>query len=154
AAAGNLDPKICEFVYIAVDGAVSHLYTSGAARHIQMALDKGATKAEILEVIQLTTLSSHMTREAGMTALFAAVRAAGQVADMPLPAREAARNGDFIEWNGYGPEGAGGLFPYAPHSADAYLRYAAIPYADGPLPRKVKEFIRIAVCATPAGPEP
>ncbi|ODT81828.1 MAG: hypothetical protein ABS76_10265 [Pelagibacterium sp. SCN 64-44] len=154
AEAGNLEPKICEFIYIAVDGAVSHLYASGAARHIQMALDKGASKAEVLEVIQLTTLSSHMTLEAGMPDLLAAMRAAGQEPDTALTPEEAARKQSFIELTGYWPEGADGLFRYAPHFVDAYLRYAEIPYAEGPLPRKVKEFVRIAVCASPAGPEP
>lgn len=126
AVAGNLDPKVCEFVYIAVDGAVSHLYASDAARHIQMALDKGATKAEILEVIQLATLSAHMSLEAGMPALFAAMRAAGQEPDTALTAEETARKQSFIELTGYWPEWADGLFRYAPHFIDAYLRYAEI----------------------------
>src|SRR5690606_31586517 len=43
AVSANIEPKVCEFIYIAADGAVSHLYASGAARHIEMALDKGAT---------------------------------------------------------------------------------------------------------------
>lgn len=154
AEAGNLEPKLCEFIYIAVDGAVSHLYASGAARHIQMALEKGATKEEVLEVIQLTTLSAHLTLEAGMPALLAEMQAAGQSADIELAAEQQARKEKFMALTGYWPEGADAMFRYAPRFIDAYLRYAEIPYRDGPLPRKVKEFVRIAVCATPAGPQP
>lgn len=154
AEAGNLEPKLCEFIYIAVDGAVSHLYASGAARHIQMALEKGATKEEVLEVIQLTTLSAHLTLEAGMPALLAEMQAAGQSTDIELAAEQQARKEKFMALTGYWPEGADAMFRYAPRFIDAYLRYAEIPYRDGPLPRKVKEFVRIAVCATPAGPQP
>lgn len=153
-AAGNLEPKVCEFIYIAADAAVSHLYSTGAARHIEMAVSRGASEAEIIEVIQLTTLSSHMTMEAGMKALVSQLALAGNRVDPLLTADEQARKDDFIALAGYWPDGADALFRFAPHFIDAFLRYAEIPYRDGPLPRKVKEFIRIAVCATPAGPEP
>jgi len=154
AEAGNLEPKVCEFIYIAVDGAVSHLYASGAARHIGMALDKGATEAEVLEVIQLTTLSAHLTLEAGMPALLEQMQAQGMPPDVTLSAAQSARKEAFVALTGYWPEGGDGLFRYGPRFVDAYLCYAEIPYRDGPLPRKVKEFVRIAVCATPAGPQP
>ncbi|MGB0169834.1 MAG: carboxymuconolactone decarboxylase family protein, partial [Paracoccaceae bacterium] len=36
--------------------ATTHLWPSGARRHIQNALEAGATKEEILEVIQLTSI--------------------------------------------------------------------------------------------------
>ncbi|MBE7734104.1 carboxymuconolactone decarboxylase family protein [Devosia faecipullorum] len=150
----NLEAKVCEFIYIAVDGAVSHLYASGAARHIEMALAKGASKAEVLEVIQLTTLSAHMTLEAGMPALLAGMGEAGLDATVSLNSEQQARKDSFVELAGYWPEGGDAMFVYAPHFVDAYLRYAEIPYRDGPLPPKVKEFVRIAVCATPAGPQP
>jgi alkylhydroperoxidase/carboxymuconolactone decarboxylase family protein YurZ len=154
AESGNLEPKICEFIYIAVDGAVSHLYASGAARHIEMALEKGATAEEVLEVIQLATLSAHLTHEAGMPALMEELRAIGREEQIVLSAEQEVRKRAFIRAVGYWPEGADAMFRYAPHFVDGYLRYAEIPYLRGPLPRKVKEFVRIAVCATPAGPEP
>lgn len=154
AEAGNLEPKVCEFIYIAVDGAVSHLYASGAARHIEMALDKGATEKEVLEVIQLTTLSAHLTLEAGVPALLDEMRAAGMQPQIALTPEQQSRKDAFVGLAGYWPDGADGMFRYAPQFIDAYLRYAEIPYRAGPLPRKVKEFVRIAVCATPAGPQP
>ena len=45
---GALEPKMREFVYIAVDGAVTHLYASGLRRHMDDALRLGATRAEVL----------------------------------------------------------------------------------------------------------
>lgn len=154
AATGRIESKVCEFIYIAADGAVSHLYATGAARHIEMAIEKGATEAEVLEVIQLTTLSSHMTMEAGMGALVRQLALAGLVDQITLSAAQEDRKASFVALVGYWPEGGDALFRYAPDFMDAYLKYAEIPYRDGPLQRKVKEFVRIAICASPVCPEP
>ena len=57
---GPLDPKIKEFVYIAVDAAATHLYAPGIRQHVKQALALGATAAEIMEVLELTaTLGIH-----------------------------------------------------------------------------------------------
>src|SRR3546814_7160170 len=45
--AGRLDRKMCEFIYIAVDAAVSHLFLPGMEMHFKVALRMGATAAEI-----------------------------------------------------------------------------------------------------------
>jgi len=49
---GILDPKIYEFLAIAVDAACTHMYAPGTRRHIAGALDKGATPEEVLAVLE------------------------------------------------------------------------------------------------------
>lgn len=49
---GLLDPKIYEFLAIAVDASCTHLYSPGVKRHIGKALDLGATPEEIMAVLQ------------------------------------------------------------------------------------------------------
>lgn len=49
---GVLEPKIYEFLAIAVDAACTHLYAPGTRRHIAKALDLGATPQEIMAVLQ------------------------------------------------------------------------------------------------------
>ena len=57
---GPLDPKIKEFIYIAVDAAATHLYEPGIRQHVKQALAHGATAQEIMEVLELTaTLGIH-----------------------------------------------------------------------------------------------
>jgi alkylhydroperoxidase/carboxymuconolactone decarboxylase family protein YurZ len=51
-ASGVLDPKTLEFLAIAVDASCTHLYAPGVRRHIRKALDLGATREEILAVLQ------------------------------------------------------------------------------------------------------
>ncbi len=53
---GPLPQKYKELVLIAINAATTHLYGPGVRRHIQNALKAGATKEEILETIQLTTV--------------------------------------------------------------------------------------------------
>jgi alkylhydroperoxidase/carboxymuconolactone decarboxylase family protein YurZ len=49
---GVLEPKVVEFLAIAVDAACTHMYSPGVRRHIRAALALGATKAEIMAVLQ------------------------------------------------------------------------------------------------------
>ena len=49
---GVLDPKTYELIAIAVDASCTHMYAPGVRRHIRKALDLGASKDEILAVLQ------------------------------------------------------------------------------------------------------
>lgn len=53
---GPLPQKMKELIFIAINAATTHLWAPGVRRHIQNALREGATKDEILEVIQLTSI--------------------------------------------------------------------------------------------------
>ena len=53
---GPLPQKTKELIMIAINAATTHLYGPGVRRHMQNALKAGATKEEILETIQLTTV--------------------------------------------------------------------------------------------------
>lgn len=53
---GPLPQKYKELIFIAINVATTHLWSSGVRRHIKNALEEGATKEEILEVIQLTSI--------------------------------------------------------------------------------------------------
>lgn len=49
---GVIEPKVWEFIAIAVDVSVTHMYGPGVRRHIRKALELGATPQEILAVLQ------------------------------------------------------------------------------------------------------
>jgi len=53
---GPLPQKYTELILVAINAATTHLYGPGVRRHMQNALKAGATKEEILETIQLTTV--------------------------------------------------------------------------------------------------
>lgn len=53
---GPLPQKTKELIMIAINAATTHLYAPGVRRHMQNAIRAGATREEVLEVIQLTTV--------------------------------------------------------------------------------------------------
>ncbi len=53
---GVLEPKVKELIYIAIDAATTHLYEPGLRQHIRNALGYGASKEEIMEVLQLVSV--------------------------------------------------------------------------------------------------
>lgn len=53
---GPLPHKVKELIMIAINAATTHLYAPGVRRHIQNAIRAGATREEIFEAIQLTTV--------------------------------------------------------------------------------------------------
>lgn len=145
---GLLEPKVREFMYIAADGAVSHLYTSGLARHVEMALEAGATPAEIIEVIQLTMLTAQAPHDMGLPMLAEEMAQRG-LPDPPPAADHAEARTSHQAVTGRWPRGADLALGLSPGFAQAYLAYERIPYESGPLPRKIKEFVRIAVAGAP-----
>ena len=52
---GPLPQKTKELIFIAINAATTHLWAPGVRRHMQGALREGATRAEILEVLQLVS---------------------------------------------------------------------------------------------------
>jgi alkylhydroperoxidase/carboxymuconolactone decarboxylase family protein YurZ len=55
-ASGPLPPKFRELILVAINAATTHMYGPGVRRHIRNALEHGATQAEILQTIELTTV--------------------------------------------------------------------------------------------------
>jgi alkylhydroperoxidase/carboxymuconolactone decarboxylase family protein YurZ len=55
AATGPLSPKMRELIYVALDGSATHLFRSGLALHMQLALEQGASAQEIVDVLRLAT---------------------------------------------------------------------------------------------------
>lgn len=53
---GVLDPKVKEFIYIAIDCSTTHLYNKGTRVHMQNAISYGATHAELMEVFELASV--------------------------------------------------------------------------------------------------
>ncbi len=50
---GVFSPKLAEFLSIAVDASITHMYAPGTRRHIQTALKLGATVEEIMDVLKI-----------------------------------------------------------------------------------------------------
>jgi alkylhydroperoxidase/carboxymuconolactone decarboxylase family protein YurZ len=75
---GVLPPKVKEFIYIAIDASVTHLYEPGLRQHIRNAMKYGATKEEIMEVLELTSVLGIHTCTLGVPVLLEEMEKAGK----------------------------------------------------------------------------
>jgi len=75
---GVLPPKIKELIYIAIDAATTHLYEPGLRQHISNALKYGATKEEIMEVFEVTSVLGIHTCTMGVPILMEELKKAGE----------------------------------------------------------------------------
>jgi alkylhydroperoxidase/carboxymuconolactone decarboxylase family protein YurZ len=141
---GPLDPKIKEFVYIAVDAAATHLYVPGIRQHIKQALAHGATAQEIMEVLELTaTLGIHACN-IGVPILFEELEAVGQPVAHELSERQERLKSDFEEKRGYWHTFREEVLLLDPDFFEAYTRFSSVPWVTGVLEPKVKELIYTA----------
>jgi alkylhydroperoxidase/carboxymuconolactone decarboxylase family protein YurZ len=75
---GVLEPKFKELIYIAIDAATTHLYEPGLRQHIRNALGYGATKEEIMEVLELVSVLGIHACTLGVPVLIEELEAAGK----------------------------------------------------------------------------
>ena len=145
---GPLDPKIKEFVYIAVDAAATHLYVPGIRQHIKLALSYGATAEEIMEVLELTaTLGIHACN-IGVPILLEELEAAGQPIAREYSERQLELKKDFEKKRGYWNDFWNEMLLLDADFFAAYTDFSSVPWLTGTLEPKVKEFIYIAINAS------
>ena len=66
---GILEPKVIEFIYIAIDASTTHLFESGIKVHLKNAIQYGATQGELFEVLQLTSAQGFDSLQMGLSIL-------------------------------------------------------------------------------------
>jgi alkylhydroperoxidase/carboxymuconolactone decarboxylase family protein YurZ len=140
-----LDPKVKELVCLAVNAAATHMYAPGIREHARRALDLGATKEELLEVLQLTsTLGIHAVT-VGVPVLLDAL---GDREAVRLDDRRDALRADFEAKRGYWHDFWDGLLELDPDFFETYVDFSAYPWVNGVLEPKVKELIYTAFDAS------
>lgn len=142
-----LDPKVREFIHIALDIATTHMDRDGAVFHIRQAIKLGATRAELLHVCQLSTLLGVHTMPMAMSILIEESTRAGQPPNLepgPLGAQVRER---FVAARGALPEEVEALLAIHPEYLDSYRRVSRIAMAEGVIEPKVVELIVIALDA-------
>ena len=145
---GNLSPKVKELLYIAIDSSTTHMYEPGLRIHIRNALGYGATRDEIMEVFQLTSVLGVHTMTMGVPALLDAMRSAGiaNAAETPeLTPHQKELKAGFIAARGYWSDMWDGVLALSPEYFEAYAEFSSVPWKHGTLEPKIKELIYIAI---------
>jgi alkylhydroperoxidase/carboxymuconolactone decarboxylase family protein YurZ len=77
AVTGPLSPKMCELIYVALDGSATHLFCPGLALHMRLALERGASAQEIIDALRLATAQGLDGCHVGIGILVEELSAAG-----------------------------------------------------------------------------
>ena len=141
---GPLEPKVKEFVYIAIDAAATHLFVPGIRQHIRNALEHGATREEIMEVLELTSTLGIHACNIGVPILVEELEAAGQPLERELSERQRALQADFTAKRGYWHQFWDDVLALDPDFFEAYTQFSSVPWTCGVLEPKVKELIYTA----------
>lgn len=140
-----LEPRVREFVFVAVDAAATHLYVPGIRQHIRSALELGASAAELMEVLELTSTLGIHACNVGVPLLIDVLEEEGlRSGPAALTERQQALKAEFTRNRGYWHEFWDGLLELDPDLFAAYLDFSSLPWQAGVLEPKVKELIYIA----------
>jgi len=145
---GQLEPKVKELVLLAVDAAATHLHEPGIRLHVRRALEHGATKDELLEVLQLTSTMGIHSVTVGVPVLLECADGSGRDPETPLTPRQEEIKREFEEKRGYWNPFWDGVLDLDPEFFAAYVEFSAHPWERGVLEPKVKELIYTAFDAS------
>jgi alkylhydroperoxidase/carboxymuconolactone decarboxylase family protein YurZ len=147
---GPLEPRIKELVLLAVDAAATHRNGDGAREHAQRAVAFGATRDEVLEVLELTSTVGIHACNCGVPILLEELANVGRPLDLdePLTSRQQQIKSDFFAARGYWNEFWDGLLRLDPEFFAAYSDFSAHPWRHGTLEPKIRELIYTAFDAS------
>jgi alkylhydroperoxidase/carboxymuconolactone decarboxylase family protein YurZ len=147
---GPLAPKVKALVLLAVDSAATHLNGPGAADDVRRALALGATPAEVLETLELTSTMGIHAAQTGVPILLEELAAAGQPVDLdaPLTPRQEEIKAEFTAKRGYWNSFWDGLLHLDAEFFATYTAMSSHSWQHGTLEPKVKEFMYCAFDAS------
>jgi alkylhydroperoxidase/carboxymuconolactone decarboxylase family protein YurZ len=144
----HLDNKVKEFIYIAINASSTHMFTPGVAMHLKAAVEFGASRAELMEVLELASLVGIHAANLGVEVLLETLNEEG-IAPRTHgeDERSAGLRHRFVGTHGYWDASWDALLRIDPDFFEAYAGFAAIPMKSGTLEPKVKELVLCALDA-------
>jgi len=145
ARAQHLDAATRALVALAVDAAVTHLHPAGVREHIRTALAAGATREQVMEVIECTSTLAIHAMNVGVPVLLEVLEEQGiRSGPPPLTARQDELKEAFVEARGYWNPTWNEMLELDPDMFGAYTEFSSVPWRTGSLSPKVREFVYIA----------
>jgi alkylhydroperoxidase/carboxymuconolactone decarboxylase family protein YurZ len=141
---GHLDPKIKELLLVAIDSAGTHLNEPGARIHIRRAIELGATKEELVEVLELTATLGIHAANIGVPILFQVLQERGESLDGTYSERQERLKAEFTKNRGYWHPFWHEILVIDPDFFEGYVEFSSVPWKNGVLEPKVKEFVYCA----------
>jgi alkylhydroperoxidase/carboxymuconolactone decarboxylase family protein YurZ len=140
---GELDPKLETFIRLAVDVSATSLYRPGVRSHIRRALDLGATRAEILEVITLMSVVGIHAPATGLPILEEELAGTAEAATVQAPQHPTPVCDWFRSRGSFNSEWEL-LYRWSPDWLERFLAVAVPFWQDGGLPPLWVELLCVA----------
>ncbi|KAF2475338.1 uncharacterized protein BDR25DRAFT_322593 [Lindgomyces ingoldianus] len=148
----HLSPKIQALISLSVSAASTHLHVPNIHRYTKAALQAGATEAEIVEVLCLTSTLGIHACNIGVPILFEVLREEGR--EMPkgmegMSEKQWKLKEEFERKRGYWHAFWEDFLRLSPEFFEAYTEFSGVPWDEGEggkgvLEPKVKELIYCA----------
>jgi alkylhydroperoxidase/carboxymuconolactone decarboxylase family protein YurZ len=141
----QLDAKTREFMHIVVAANALHLYEPGVRPHIRAALAAGATRDEIMEVLECAATVGIHAMNVGVPLLVRILEERGlRDGPTPLDAYQERVKADFTRDRGYWNATWDEMLEFDPETFAAYTAFSAYPWKHGTLSPLTRELIYIA----------
>ena len=141
----HLDAKTRAFMGLAVDAATTHLHAPGIRHWIAAALAAGATRQEVMEVLECTATLGIHAMNVGVPVLVEVLAEKGiRTRPAPLDANQERIKADFTRDRGYWNPTWDEMLELTPDLFEAYTAFSSHPWLHGTLSPKLREFIYIA----------
>jgi alkylhydroperoxidase/carboxymuconolactone decarboxylase family protein YurZ len=140
-----LPPKIREFILIAVNAAMTHMYEPAVRAHIANALRLRATREELQEVLGLVTILGIHTVSYALPILLDELKLQDQSVSMDLSPRAIEVRDAWVRKRGYWPINFKPMLVLDPEFVAAFSSFGEAMRTNGPLERKTIELIYLAV---------
>jgi alkylhydroperoxidase/carboxymuconolactone decarboxylase family protein YurZ len=127
-----LPPKVQAFIGLAVDSAATHLHVPGIEEHIRTAIASGATSAELVEVIELTSTLGIHACNIGVPLLVEVLKEEGHPAATnreEMDARRSQLQAAFTRNRGYWHTFWEDILRLDPDFFEAYLEFSSVPWS-------------------------
>jgi len=147
----KLSIKVQELILLASDAACTHLFVDGIQAHTAAALKAGASKEEILETLQLSSVLGVHAVTVGVPALLEVMKENGRELDQTLDERKENLKEAFTKQRGYWSTGWDPVLRLSPEFFEGYTKFSSVPFSEGhnALDAKTKELIYVAIdCST------
>ncbi|KAK4545294.1 hypothetical protein LTR36_003474 [Oleoguttula mirabilis] len=129
----HLSVKMQSLILLSVDCAATHLYTPGIRQHIRDAATAGATLAEVLEVLELSSTLGIHACNIGIPLLVEVLKEEGvyeshPTAGKPFDDRRLAMKEDFTVKRGYWHSFWDDMLALDPEFFEAYTEFSSVPW--------------------------
>jgi alkylhydroperoxidase/carboxymuconolactone decarboxylase family protein YurZ len=129
----HLSAKMQALVALTVDSNSTHLYTPGIRQHIKAAAAAGATKAEVLEVLELSSTLGIHACNIGIPTLVQVLKEENMydshpTAGKPFDEKRLALKEDFAAKRGYWHSFWEDFLALDPEFFEAYTEFSSVPW--------------------------